>query len=132
MFRFQAANIVGGQYPQGCSDRRQLGTEPLVLRPVVVTFRLDPIILVPKPLEPVTDDIAFHPDPNAVLLESAEFGENPTEHLMDRLVLALGDSPCGLAGLQIGMRVFEPAEKLVHEIGVNTSRVRLYWRLHLA
>src|SRR5208337_3573952 len=37
---FQDANIAGGQSPQSFTDRRQLGTEPLVLRPVVFTFRL--------------------------------------------------------------------------------------------
>ena len=103
-----------------------------MLRPVALTFRLEQLILAPKLLEPGTDGVAFHPDPNAVFLESAEIGENPTELPTDRLELTLGDSPCGLAGLRIGMSVFELPVKLVQEIGVNTPQVRLSLRLHHA
>ena len=121
VFGFPDANILGGRSPQGLTDCRQLGTLPMVLRPLVVTFGLEQLILAPKPLELGTDGVSFHPDPNAVFLESAEIGENPIEHPTDRLAFTLGDSPCGLAGLQIGMRVFELPAKLVQEIQQHTS-----------
>ena len=132
VFCSQDANILGGRCPQRLSDCRQLGTEPLVLRPVVVTFRLEQLILAQKPLELGTDGVAFHPDPNAVLLESAEIGEHPTELPTDRLEFTLGDSPCGLAGLRVGMSVFELPVKLVQRVCVNICKVRLSLRLHRA
>jgi len=42
-FCFQAADFTGSEGFQGLSDCRQLGTEPLVLSPLLVVFRSEPV-----------------------------------------------------------------------------------------
>ena len=48
VINFQDADILGGRSPQRLSDRRQLGTEPLVLSPFLIVFRPEPVKLAAK------------------------------------------------------------------------------------
>src|SRR5271157_3065095 len=87
VLRFQAANIVGGQCPQSCSDRRQLGTEPMVLLPFLVLFRSEPVKLAVKLFEPGLDRVALRLHGEAVFAERAQLRDDPIALATERLVL---------------------------------------------
>ena len=48
VINFQDADILGGRSPQRLSDRRQLGTVPLVLSPFLIVCRSEPVKLAAK------------------------------------------------------------------------------------
>src|SRR5271157_2379876 len=87
VLRFQAANIVGGQCPQSCSDRRQLGTEPMVLLPFLVLFRSEPVKLAVKLFEPGLDRVALRLHGAAVFAERAQLRDDPIALATEQLVL---------------------------------------------
>ena len=92
VINFQDANILGGQRPQRFSDRRQLGTEPLVLLPVLIVFRSEPVKLAAKLFVLGLDRVALRLNGVAVFPERAQLRDDPIALATERLVFSFQDA----------------------------------------
>ena len=89
---FQDANILGGRSAQGLSDRRQLGTEPLVLSPFLIVFRSEPVKFAAKLFELGLDRVALRLNGVAVFAERAQLRDDPIAVATERLVIGFQDA----------------------------------------
>src|SRR5208337_3124460 len=132
VFGFQDANIVGRQCTQSFSDRRVLGTEPLVLRQVVVTFRPEPVEFAAKLFELGLDRVALRLHRVAIFPQRAHLRDDPIALPTERLVFGsdcrqLGSPPMVLLPFLILFRSVPVkfAAKLL-ELGLDRVALRLH------
>src|SRR5208337_1353348 len=102
---FQDANIVGGHCPQSFTDRRVLGTEPLVLLPYLIVFRSEPVEFATKLFEQGLDRVALRLHGVAVFPQRAQLRDDPIALPTQRLVITFQDA--NIVGGRCPQRLFD-------------------------
>ncbi len=97
VLRPQAAHGLDAHSPQRLTQRRQLGTPPIILQSITLTCRFDQLILAQQFLEFIIDLFAFQLALQTVFLECAELGEKLSEHFTGRIEPIQERSPRGPA-----------------------------------